>query len=76
VLEMTFNALTTERAFWLRQHDRADDLMAGHLCGQKRSPVRKISVREFHELVAWIDLCPFILHEDPAFWPDGRVDLR
>ena len=52
VLEMTFNAFTTERVFRLGQNDRADDLVAGNLGSQKRCPVRKLRVREFHELVA------------------------
>ena len=45
--------------------------MAGNLRSQKRSPVRELPVREFHELVARSQLCPFILHDDPAFWPAG-----
>lgn len=71
VLEVTFNALTTERVLPLGQNDRADDLMAGNLRSQKRSPVRELRVREFHELVARSQPCPFILHDDPAYWPDG-----
>ena len=75
VLEVTFNALTTERVLPLGQNDRADDLMAGNLRSQKRSPVRELRVREFHELVARSQLCPFILHDGPAFGPDGPASF-
>jgi hypothetical protein len=62
VLEVTFNAFTTERVFRLGQNDRADDLMAGNLGSQKHFPIRKVSVGEFHELTAWTHTFPFILH--------------
>jgi hypothetical protein len=62
VLEVTFNAFTTERVFRPGQNDRADDLMAGNLSSQKHFPVRKVRVGEFHELTAWTHTFPFILH--------------
>jgi hypothetical protein len=65
VLEVTFNAFTTERVFRLGQNDRADDLIAGNLRSQKHFPVRKLSVGEFHELTAWTHNFPFILHTCP-----------
>jgi hypothetical protein len=67
VREVTFNAFTTERVFRLGQNDRADYLMAGNLRSQKHFPVRKLRVGEFHELTAWAQIFPFILHLfDPA----------
>ena len=62
MLEVTFNAFTTERVFRLGQNDRADNLMAGNLRSQKRFPVWKLRVREFYELTAWTYIFPFILH--------------
>jgi hypothetical protein len=62
VLEVTFNAFTTERVFRLGQNDRAHDLMAGNLRSQKHFPVRKLRVGEFHELTAWTHMFPFISH--------------
>ena len=63
MLEVTFNAFTTERVFRLGQNDRADDLMSGDLSSQKCFSFRKfIRVGEFHELPASTDICPFILH--------------
>ena len=41
VLNVTFDAFTTERAFRFGQNDRADDLMAGNLRSQERFPGRK-----------------------------------
>ena len=38
VLEVTFNAFTTERVFRLGQNDRADDLMAGNLRSHECCP--------------------------------------
>jgi hypothetical protein len=62
VLEMTFNAFTTEGVFRLGQNDRADDLIACNLRSQKHFPFRKIRVGKFHELTASIHICPFIFH--------------
>ena len=50
--EVSFNTFTAERVFRLAQNNSADDLMAGKLRGQKRFPARKLSVGEFHEVVA------------------------
>jgi hypothetical protein len=63
VFEVTFNPFTTERVFRMGQNDRANDLMASNLRGQKRFPFRKlIRVGEFYELPISTDICPFVLH--------------
>ena len=67
MFEVTFNAFTTEREFRLGQNDRADDLMASNLRGQKHFPFWKVRVSKFHQLTALIYICPFIFHLfDPA----------
>jgi hypothetical protein len=70
MLEVTFNAFTTERVFRLGQNDRADDLMTGNLRSQKHFAVRKLRVGEFHKLTARTRLFPFILH---WFGSDSRI---
>ena len=62
MLEMTFDAFTTEWEFWLGQNDRANDLMTRYLSGQKCFTVRQVIIGKFHELTGSIHLCPFIFH--------------
>jgi hypothetical protein len=77
VLEMAFNAFTTEWVFRLGQNDRADDLIASNLRSQKHFPFRKVRVGKFHELTASIHICPFIFHLfDPGLQHQRRLSSR
>lgn len=62
MLEVTFDAFTTEWEFWLGQNDGANDLMTGNLRSQKCFPVRQVIIGKFHELTGSIHLCPFVFH--------------
>jgi hypothetical protein len=62
VLEVTFDAFTTEWEFQLEQNDGANDLMTGNLRSQKCFTVWQVVISKFHELTGSIHLCPFIFH--------------
>ena len=62
MLEVTFDAFTTEWEFRLGQNDRANDLMTGNLRCQKCFTMRQVIIGKFYELTDSIHLYPFIFH--------------
>jgi hypothetical protein len=62
MLEVTFDAYTTEWEFWCGQDDGANHVITGNLRSQKCFTVRQVIIGKFHELTGSIDPCPFIFH--------------